>query len=351
MEGGQDKNFKKISSSSYRKLTKCKGFILDKDGEPCGKDKCYLDAGAYYDKKVKDGRLIKGGFVEGAGDIGGGIIGLIISILLLTVGMIGLTMTLKLIFMTKANAMIQYSLKLNDYLALLIGMGITILVQSSSVTTSALTPLCALGVLPLVKMLPLTLGANIGTTCTALIASLVSLKFGAVQIALCHLWFNIVGILIWFPAPVMRKVPLNAAHLLGLYASFYRATPPVYVLVMFVLVPLLFLGVSAVIDESIAGGVILFLFVLIAIGFGFFLWSVGYPLKGESGTFGENALCYRVLSKEQRKAGEEGLAAANAAMFGEAAGGQVAKAETASSESPQIEIEIKQDSNVGETCL
>merc|ERR1719261_472841 len=182
------------------------------------------------DKKVEDGRLIKGGFVKGAGDIGGGIIGLIISILLLTGGMIGLTMTLKLIFMTKANAMIRYSVKLNDYIALLIGIGITILVQSSSVTTSALTPLCALGVLPLNKMLPLTLGANIGTTCTALIASLVSLKFGAVQIALCHFFFNVIAIIIWFPLPLMRNVPLEAARVLGLYASYYRASPPLYIL-------------------------------------------------------------------------------------------------------------------------
>merc|ERR1711988_812688 len=209
-----DKNFKKISSSSYKKLTKCGDFILDDDGEPCGKDKCYLDAGKYYDKKVEDGRLIKGGFVEGAGDVGGGIISLIISILLLSIGMIGLTKTLYIVFMTKANSLIRYSLKLNDYLAILIGMGITILVQSSSVVTSALTPLCAIGVLPLIKMLPLTLGANIGTTCTAFIASLVSMKFGAVQIALVHLWFNIVGILIWFPIPIMRNVPLTAAKTL-----------------------------------------------------------------------------------------------------------------------------------------
>merc|ERR1711953_1233376 len=131
-------------------------------------------------------------------------IGLILSIVLLSTGRVGLTKTLHLGFMTKANALIRYSLKLNDYLAVLIGLGITILVQSSSVVTSALTPLCAIGVLPLMKMLPLTLGANIGTTCTALIASLVSLKFGAVQIALVHLLFNITGILTWFPVPVMR---------------------------------------------------------------------------------------------------------------------------------------------------
>merc|ERR1719446_446408 len=121
--------------------------------------------------------------------------------------MVMLCTLLKKIFLGKAKKLINYALKLNDYLALLIGIGITIIVQSSSVTTSALTPLAGIGVLPLDKMLPMTLGANIGTTCTALIASLVSLKFGAVQIALCHLWFNITGILIWFPAPVMRKVP------------------------------------------------------------------------------------------------------------------------------------------------
>merc|ERR1711967_109965 len=113
------------------------------------------------------------------------------------------------------NKILNYALRVNDYLAMLIGLCITIVVQSSSVTTSALTPLCGVGVLPLVKMLPLTLGANIGTTCTALIASLVSLKFNAVQIALCHLFFNLIGIAVWFPVPLMRRLPLEAARLLG----------------------------------------------------------------------------------------------------------------------------------------
>merc|ERR1712039_51469 len=161
--------------------------------------------------------------------------------------------------MGNAKRVLRYATELNDYLAILIGLGVTIVVQSSSVTTSALTPLCGVGVLPIEKMLPMTLGANIGTTCTALIASLVSLKFGAVQIALCHLWFNIFGILIWFPVPFMRKFPLGAARLLGLYASFYRFTPPLYILMMFVIVPLIGIAVSATFDASVAGGVILLL--------------------------------------------------------------------------------------------
>merc|ERR1712187_395915 len=67
---------------------------------------------------------------------------------------------------------------------------------------------CGMGVLPLKKMLPLTLGANIGTTCTALIAACVDLKFNGVQIALAHLLFNILGILVWFPVPYTRRIPL-----------------------------------------------------------------------------------------------------------------------------------------------
>lgn len=309
-----DKNFKKISKSSYKKLSACGDLILDSEGSPCGKDKCYLDAGAYYDKKVTNGALVKGGFLKGAGDVGGGILALIFSILLLTAGMIGLTKLLSLIFMGNIQKILQYALKVNDYVAIVIGMLVTILVQSSSVTTSALTPLCGLGVLPLVKMLPLTLGANIGTTCTALIASLVSLKFGAVQIALVHLLFNISGILIWFPAPPMRRVPIQAAALLGLYASVYRFAPAIYLLVAFVAAPGIGLAISATFNASIGGGVVLLLFVIALISAFVFMWVHGYPLGGE------NALCYKVLSKEDRLKGAADLIEANKEVAGQIGG-------------------------------
>merc|ERR1712048_857644 len=150
---------------------------------------------------------------------------------------IGLCKSLQKIFMGKAKAFIEYSTRLNDYVAILVGVAITIVVQSSSVTTSALTPLVGIGVLPVKKMLPLTLGANIGTTCTALIAACVDLKFGGVQIALAPLFFNIVGILVWFPVPATRRIPLMAARLLGSYASYYRWVPVLYIAVVFVAIP------------------------------------------------------------------------------------------------------------------
>jgi sodium-dependent phosphate cotransporter len=157
-------------------------------------------------------------------------------------------------------------------------------------------------------MLPLTLGANIGTTVTAMIASLVSLKFNAVQIALCHLCFNIFGILIWFPIPIMRRVPLNGARLLGLYASYFRWVPVVYILVAFVLIPLICLGMSALFNASVAGGVVLLLLLLGAFGVFEYFWLIGYP-KG-------NALCYKVLSEEQRLEGKRALEQANAEVMG-----------------------------------
>merc|ERR1719201_2517151 len=109
-------------------------------------------------------------------------------------------------------------------------------------------------IIKLEAMLPLTLGANIGTTATALLASMVSDKPESVQIALCHLFFNIFGILIWFPIPYMRQWPLVAARTLGLYASYYRFVPGVYILVAFIVVPGIALGVSLAYDASIALG-------------------------------------------------------------------------------------------------
>ena len=73
--------------------------------------------------------------------------------------------------MGQAKKVIMKGTKMNDYLAILVGLGITIIVQSSSVTTSALTPLVGIGVLPVYKMLPMTLGANIGTTFTSISCS------------------------------------------------------------------------------------------------------------------------------------------------------------------------------------
>jgi len=203
---------------------------------------------------------------------------------------------------------IRWSTRLNDYLAILVGLGITIIVQSSSVTTSALTPLAGIGVLPLKKMLPMTLGANIGTTLTAMIASLVDLKFNGVQIAFAHLFFNIIGILIWFPVPRMRAVPLSGARLLGQYASYYRFLPILWIAVAFFAVPGILLGVANAFYTSVALGIILVVVLLAALAAFEFWWWRGFGAAGPG--------CFTVLSEDLREKGHRELVAANAHMMG-----------------------------------
>ena len=136
---------------------------------------------------------------------------------------------------------------LTGYVAIFIGAGLTMLVQSSSIFTSALTPLVGLGVLHLERMYPLTLGANIGTTLTAILAALASDASrlqDTMQIALCHLFFNIFGIIIWYPAPPMRKVPIACAKKMGNTTAKYRWFAVAYIALVFFLVPAIVFGLS-----------------------------------------------------------------------------------------------------------
>lgn len=132
------------------------------------------------------------------------------------------------------------------YLAILIGAGLTIVVQSSSIFTSTLTPLVGIGVIELDRMYPLTLGSNIGTTTTAILSALATssdkLK-NALQVAFCHLFFNITGILIFYPIPALR-FPLPLARFLGNRTAKYRWFAIVYILVVFFIMPGLVFALS-----------------------------------------------------------------------------------------------------------
>lgn len=125
------------------------------------------------------------------------------------------------------------------YLALLLGAGFTILVQSSSIFTSTLTPLVGIGVIELERMYPLTLGSNIGTTMTGILSALAQDAESiprSLQVAFCHLFFNISGILIFYPLPFFRP-PIPLAKFLGNTTAKYRWFSIVYILAMFFILP------------------------------------------------------------------------------------------------------------------
>jgi sodium-dependent phosphate cotransporter len=121
---------------------------------------------------------------------------------------------------------------------ILIGIAITVAVQSSSITTSILVPLAAGGILTVRNAFPITLGANVGTTITALIASLAVARPEGLTIALVHTLFNVTGIAIIYPVRWVRDLPVRAAEWLAGLAVRRRTVIIVYVLGLFIVMPI-----------------------------------------------------------------------------------------------------------------
>ena len=85
-----------------------------------------MNAGAYYEEKVENSRLVKGGVLQDAGVVAGSTIALFLYILLLSFGLLGLTKLFSKLFMHNVTKELHYALKVNDYVAIVIGMLITI---------------------------------------------------------------------------------------------------------------------------------------------------------------------------------------------------------------------------------
>ncbi|KAM6220864.1 LOW QUALITY PROTEIN: sodium-dependent phosphate transport protein 2B [Rhynchocyon petersi] len=188
-------------------------------------------------------------------DLAIGIILLITSLLVLCTCLIMIVKLLNSVLRGQVAVVIKKTLNtdfpfpfawLTGYLAILVGAGMTFIVQSSSVFTSAMTPLIGIGVITVERAYPLTLGANIGTTTTAILAALASpgntLK-SSIQIALCHFFFNISGILLWYPIPFTR-LPIRLAKGLGNITAKYRWFAIFYLIFFFFLTPLAVFGLS-----------------------------------------------------------------------------------------------------------
>ena len=116
------------------------------------------------------------------------------------------------------------------------GMLLTIMVQSSSITTSTIVPLAGAGVLTLRQIYPFTLGANIGTTVTAILAALTH-NVTALVAAFAHLFFNLYGILIIYLNPLFREIPLKLANWISEVAIKNKFIPLIYLVCFFFLLP------------------------------------------------------------------------------------------------------------------
>ncbi len=124
-----------------------------------------------------------------------------------------------------------------------LGIGLTVLVQSSSVTTSLAVPLAAVGLVTVQGIFPYIMGANIGTTATALLASLATGSPAAVTVALTHLLFNIFGAVLIYP---IRRVPIALSTHVAALSLRSRIYPIAYIALVFFGVPAIIIALFSI---------------------------------------------------------------------------------------------------------
>jgi len=148
-----------------------------------------------------------------------------------------LVVVLKKLVLGRIESFFDQTLFKNAGRAMLFGLAVTVLVQSSSITTSLAVPLAGAGILTLQQIFPYTLGANVGTTVTAMLAALAVGELSAVTVAFAHLLFNLSGILCIWPIPPIRRIPLRLARSFSVVAADHRWLAIAYILVCFYAIP------------------------------------------------------------------------------------------------------------------
>jgi sodium-dependent phosphate cotransporter len=161
----------------------------------------------------------------------------IMGLLLLFIALKFIVDALKSLVIDKAKAWFDMYLFRNTYRAFLMGVFLTVLVQSSSITTSLVVPMAGAGLLTLTQIFPYTLGSNLGTTITAILAALVTGNLTAVTVAFSHLLFNVAGIIVWLP---LKRVPIFLATTIAEYSTKSKLIPILYLIIIFFVIPIIF---------------------------------------------------------------------------------------------------------------
>jgi sodium-dependent phosphate cotransporter len=159
---------------------------------------------------------------------------LVVALAMLAFSLRYIVVVMKRVVLGKVEVILHRYVFRHPLRGIVLGTIITILVQSSSVTTSLTVPLLAAGLVSVEQIFPFILGANVGTTITALLASMVTGSSAALAVALCHVFFNVFGILVFYP---LRRLPIAAARWLGRLTLRSKLYALGYVAVVFFLIP------------------------------------------------------------------------------------------------------------------
>ncbi len=167
---------------------------------------------------------------------GHGWIILIFSLVMLFIALRYMVLYMKALVMTRAEVIFEKTVFRTALRGLLFGMLLTALVQSSSVTTSLMVPLAGAGMITLERLFPYVLGANVGTTVTAMLAALATGNAVAISVAFAHLLFNISGIMLfWW----IKFIPIRIAKFMAELSAKNRLIAIIYVAMLFFIIPLL----------------------------------------------------------------------------------------------------------------
>ncbi|MCY4379131.1 MAG: Na/Pi symporter [Candidatus Dadabacteria bacterium] len=161
-----------------------------------------------------------------------------IALILLSIMYLG--KALKTVFAGRAQKFLQGAVGKGPVTGIFSGTVVTVLVQSSSTTTSLIVPLAGSGVVGLRHVYPFTLGANIGTTITALLAAAAitgPTHAIAHQIAIAHLLYNLLGVIVIYSIPWLRNIPMAGAEWIARLADERKGLAIAYILLVFFGVP------------------------------------------------------------------------------------------------------------------
>ncbi|WP_442858468.1 Na/Pi symporter [Alteromonas sp. RKMC-009] len=176
-----------------------------------------------------------------------GVVKILLGVVLIVASITLMGKVMKVLMVGRAKDILHTSIGKGPVSGITSGAVMTVLVQSSSTTTSLMVPLVGSGILKARDIYPFTLGANIGTCITALIAALaVTGPMGgvAMQIALVHLLFNIFSVLLIFGLPFLRNIPLSLSSSLAGLAAERKIYGAAYIAGLFFVMPLSVIFIS-----------------------------------------------------------------------------------------------------------
>ena len=175
---------------------------------------------------------------------------ILVSGLLIFSTLVGIVTVMRSSMQSRIELLVSQALARNAMIAMVVGVVATVMVQSSSISTSLLVPLAGAGVLKLEHACPVTLGANVGTTVTALLAAMAATDINAgagLTIALVHLLFNVSATVLIYPVEPVRRIPLRLARMVADVAVKSRRWAILYVIGLFYVIPVVF----AVLNEML----------------------------------------------------------------------------------------------------